>query len=79
MCIRDREDPNRFRFNNEEFYCKSGEEMQKILGEFPGAIENTQKIAERCNVTLTFGEHRDVYKRQIIHCLKEYIQTVFNR
>lgn len=52
------EDPNRFRFNNEEFYCKSGEEMQKILGEFPGAIENTQKIAERCHVTLTFGEHR---------------------
>ena len=32
--------------------------MKKILGAFPGAIENTQKIAERCHVTLTFGEHK---------------------
>lgn len=52
------EDSNRFRFSNNEFYCKSGEEMKKILGAFPGAIENTQKIAERCHVTLTFGEHK---------------------
>ena len=52
------EDSNRFRFSNNEFYCKSGEEMKKILGSFPGAIENTQKIAERCHVTLTFGEHK---------------------
>lgn len=52
------DDTNRFRFANDEFYCKSGEEMSRILGEFPGAIENTRKIAERCNVTFTFGEHK---------------------
>lgn len=52
------DDPDHFRFANDEFYCKSGEEMRAILGEFPGAIENTKKIADRCNVTFRFGEHK---------------------
>lgn len=52
------DDPYHFHFANEEFYCKSGEEMRKILGNFPGAIENTKKIADRCNVTITFGDHK---------------------
>lgn len=52
------DDPGRFRFANEEFYCKSGEEMKALLGNFPGAIENTARIAERCNVTFTFGKHK---------------------
>ena len=41
------DDPYHFHFPNDEFYCKSGEEMQAILGEYPGAIENTAKIAKR--------------------------------
>lgn len=52
------DDPYHFHFPNHEFYCKSGEEMKAILGNYPGAIENTKKIADRCNVTLTFGEHK---------------------
>ncbi|WP_296954800.1 DNA polymerase III subunit alpha [uncultured Dialister sp.] len=52
------DDPYHFHFANEEFYCKSGEEMKAILGNFPGAIENTKKIADRCNVTITFGDHK---------------------
>ena len=52
------DDPDHFHFANDEFYCKSGEEMEAILGEFPGAIENTKKIADRCQVTFTFGEHK---------------------
>lgn len=52
------DDPYHFRFANDEFYCKSGKEMEEILGAFPGAIENTMKIADRCNVHLTFGEHK---------------------
>lgn len=52
------DDPYHFHFANNEFYCKSGEEMEAILGEYPGAIENTKKIADRCHVTLTFGEHK---------------------
>ena len=51
------DDPYHFHFANNEFYCKSGAEMEAILGEYPGAIENTKKIADRCHVTLTFGDH----------------------
>lgn len=52
------DDPYHFHFANDEFYCKSGDEMRAILGNFPGAIENTRIIADRCNVELTFGEHK---------------------
>lgn len=52
------DDPDHFRFANDEFYCKSGAEMEEILGNFPGAIENTKKIADRCHVTFTFGQHK---------------------
>ena len=52
------DDPYHFHFANDEFYCKSGDEMRAILGNIPGAIENTRVIADRCNVELTFGEHK---------------------
>lgn len=52
------DDPEHFHFANDEFYCKSGEEMRSALGGYEGAIENTARIAERCNVTFTFGEHK---------------------
>lgn len=52
------DDPYHFHFANDEFYCKSGDEMRAILGNFPGAIENTRVIADRCNVEFTFGEHK---------------------
>lgn len=61
LCISTRktlDDPYHFHFANDEFYCKSGDEMRAILGNFPGAIENTRVIADRCNVELTFGEHK---------------------
>ena len=61
LCIstgKNLDDPDHFRFANDEFYCKSGEEMRALLGEFPGAIENTRKIADRCHVTFQFGEHK---------------------
>lgn len=52
-------DPNRFRFQGSEFYFKSEEEMAKLFPEYPEAMENTVKIAERCNVHLpTVGEDK---------------------
>lgn len=52
------DDPNHFRFANDQFYCKTGEEMRALLGKYEGAIENTRKIADRCNVKIAFGEHK---------------------
>lgn len=43
-------------FPTNEFYLKSGDEMAEIFSYAPSAIENTCKIAERCNVSFKFGE-----------------------
>ena len=50
------DNPERFRFGSKEFYYKSPSEMATLFGEWPEALENTVKIADRCNVTITFGE-----------------------
>lgn len=47
---------NPIEFKTNEFYLKSGEEMTELFGNAPSALENTCKIAERCNVTLEFGK-----------------------
>ncbi len=49
-------DENSMEFKTEEFYLKSGEEMQSLFADAPEAISNTVKIAERCNVEFEFGK-----------------------
>ena len=46
---------NDMAFETDEFYVKSEEEMREIFSAFPEAIDNTQKIADRCNITFEFG------------------------
>ncbi|MFQ9297479.1 MAG: DNA polymerase III subunit alpha [Clostridia bacterium] len=48
-------DEDRMKFNTEELYVKSPEEMIDYFKAFPDAIENTVKIAEKCNVEFEFG------------------------
>ena len=48
-------DEDRMRFETQEFYIKSPEEMADYFSEFPDAIENTVKIAEKCNYDFEFG------------------------
>ena len=43
-------------FPTEEFYLKSGEEMAELFNDVPEAVENTVKIAERCNIEFEFGK-----------------------
>ena len=43
-------------FEADEFYLKSEEEMRTLFADVPEAIENTAKIAERCNLTIEFGK-----------------------
>lgn len=45
------DDEERMRFPNNEFYLKSPDEMSRLFIDVPEAIENTNKIAERCNVS----------------------------
>ena len=60
MCIqmgKTVDDPDRMKFETDEFYIKSEEEMRELFGKWPQALENTQKIAEACNLDFVFGEH----------------------
>ena len=47
-------DENRMKFPSNEFYLKSPEEMYELFPYAEEALENTQKIADRCNVELEF-------------------------
>ena len=49
-------DVQRLRFGTNEFYFKNFQEMNAIFQNLPEAIENTVKIADRCNVEMTFGK-----------------------
>ena len=48
-------DENRMRYEGGKYYVKSEEEMRRLFPYAPEAIENTGKIAERCNVEIEFG------------------------
>ena len=49
-------DPARMKFETEEFYIKTESEMRSLFPDTPEALENTQRIAERCSVDFTFHE-----------------------
>jgi DNA polymerase-3 subunit alpha len=49
-------DPKRFKFDNNEFYLKSADQMRKLFTETPEACDNTLLIAERCETKLREGE-----------------------
>ncbi|HTL70049.1 MAG TPA: DNA polymerase III subunit alpha [Candidatus Eisenbacteria bacterium] len=57
MCLQTQttlDDPNRFRPQTDEFFFKTADQMKEAFRDLPEAIENTVKIAERCNLTLDF-------------------------
>ena len=46
------DDAQRMRFQTDQFYFRTADEMRELLGRFPDAIENTGRIAERCNARI---------------------------
>ncbi len=59
MCIQTGKtvnDTDRMKMESSELYVKSEEEMQSLFSYVPEAIENTQKIADMCNVEIEFGK-----------------------
>ncbi len=54
-------DPGRFKFDANDFYLKTAEEMRALWSEFPEACDNTLRIAERCEVS--FRENADLMPR----------------
>ena len=48
-------DEDRMRYEGGQYYVKSQEEMERLFPYAPQALENTQKIADRCHVEIEFG------------------------
>ncbi len=55
------DDSDRMKFEGSEFYLKSGDEMEEIFKDTPEALDNTVKIAERCNVDFEFHKTKLPY------------------
>ncbi len=51
-------DEDRMRYDGGQYYLKSEEEMQALFPYAKEALENTSKIAARCNVEIVFGEQK---------------------
>ncbi len=49
------DDPNRLRHSVHEFYVKSPEQMAELFADIPEALENTQEIADKCNLEIKLG------------------------
>jgi DNA polymerase III subunit alpha len=61
LCIQTQKkvsDENRMRYEGGQYYLKSPEEMLALFPYAKEALENTHDIAQRCNVTITFGEYK---------------------
>ncbi len=70
------QDENRMRFPTGEFYLKSPEQMKKLFAYAPEAIENTVKIAKRCNFDFDFKtRHLPIYPLEGISA-KDYLKDL---
>ena len=65
MCVQTNailNDQKRMRMNGDSYYLRSAEEMQRLFGHVPGAVENTLLVAERCKVNPEIdGVHLPVF------------------
>jgi DNA polymerase-3 subunit alpha len=50
------DDANRMRYETDQVYFKSADEMKTVFADHPEAVRNTLAIAERCNLQLDFGK-----------------------
>ncbi len=81
LCIQQQKvqtDTNRLRFESDQFYMKSAEEMREVFRDLPEACDNTLRIAEMCELELSYGDlhlpsfeppadmDRDAYLRRLV-------------
>ena len=57
------EEQNRMRFDSQQFYLKSRDEMAKLFREVPESITNTQLVAEMCDLAIPFPKGSERYPK----------------
>jgi DNA polymerase-3 subunit alpha len=50
-------DAKRLRYDAKQFFLKTAEEMAEVFKDFPDALKNTMRVAERCHVVIAEGEN----------------------
>lgn len=80
LCIQTQttlDDPNRMRFQADEFYFKSPQEMKALFKDYPEAISNTLEIASRCNLELDFKQiHLPRYEPPVGESKEEFLRKL---
>ena len=80
LCIQTQttlDDPNRMRFQTDEFYLKSPQEMKELFKDVPEAINNSLEIAKRCNLELDFSKvHLPKYEIQQDKTKEEFLKQL---
>ena len=83
MCVQMQktlDDPNRMKFENDEFYFKSYEELAERFPDDLDALENTLEVAEKCNYSFTYGHYLfPKYIPEDGSTPKEYLLKIVNK
>ena len=71
------DDPKRMKFTSQEFYLKSQEEMAELFPEIPEALQNTIEIADKCDISMEFGQlHLPFYQVPEGHTVESYLREL---
>ena len=74
------DDENRMRYEPRNFYLRSEEEMRALFDGYEDAVDNTGRIAERCNLDFTFGKyHLPEFQLPEGYDAKTYLQELCDR
>ncbi|WP_455242216.1 DNA polymerase III subunit alpha, partial [Petrachloros mirabilis] len=70
-------DPNRMKFDTDQLYVKSTEEIAPAFAEFPGAVNNTCRIADHCELELVLNKtHLPQYKVPEGYTRESYVEQL---
>ncbi len=70
-------DQERFRFDSDQFYFKTPQEMAAALPEYPEALANTLRVAQMCNVELDFSKrYAPVFRTPADRTADEYLREL---
>lgn len=76
MCIQMKktiDDPTRMKFSTQEFYYKTYEEMQEALPGYEYALDITNEIADKCDVTIRCKAHGEIKRKNGVPIEQKYI------
>jgi DNA polymerase III subunit alpha len=70
-----KDDPKRMRYQPEQFFLRSAQEMKALFAEVPDAVQNTLEVAEKCNLEIKFGElHYPVFQPPELFSREGYLR-----